>query len=314
MARIRTIKPEFFRHEKLQDLAAEYGAEIMLVFAGLWGHCDKAGRFEWRPRMLKLDILPFLDFDMAAALSVLSSEGLVRRYEADGKEYGVIDSFTEHQRIGGKEAQEPPKHPEPPSECEDNQQGSNGEATGKQSGLQEGKGREGNRKGIGREGNSPNGENAREEVGSAKRADGKSSLSALPRSFTEWPEREEANRFARWFAGNLKPESIRGTESELQDWALVWYHLRVTDKRDNVAEMAEAIQWARGDPFWCRNFLTPTKLRRRDKNGQMFIDRFISEYQQQNEREKNGTRKRGITPDQLAGIFDWIDKNPAIPA
>jgi hypothetical protein len=113
----------------------------------------------------------------------------------------------------------------------------------------------------------------------------------------------------------LKPDGIRGTESELQDWALVWYHLRVTDNRQNIPEIAEAIQWARGDPFWSRNFLTPTKLRKRDKNGLMFIDRFLSEYQQQqSERGKNGTRKRGITPDQLAGIFDWIDKNDAIPA
>jgi hypothetical protein len=313
MARIRTIKPEFFRHEELQDLASEHGAEIMLVFAGLWGHCDKAGRFEWRPRTLKLDILPFLDFDIESMLSVLSGVGLVRRYEAGGKDYGVIDSFTEHQRIGGKEAQEPPKHPEPPRECDVEQQGSDGEATGKHLGLQEGKGREGNRKGIGREGNSLR-ERTRATDDTENQSDGKPSSSALPRSFMEWRDREEADRFARWFADSLKPESVRGTESELQDWALVWYHLRITDKRENVAEMAEAIQWARGDQFWCRNFLTPTKLRKRDKNGQMFIDRFISEYQQQNERERNGTRKRGITPDQLAGIFDWIDRNPAIPA
>lgn len=45
MARIRTIKPEFFRHEGLQDLEqANPGAYAMLVFAALWGHCDKHGR------------------------------------------------------------------------------------------------------------------------------------------------------------------------------------------------------------------------------------------------------------------------------
>ena len=128
MARIRTIKPEFFRHEGLQDIeVANPGKHAMLVFAGLWGHCDKAGRFEWKPRSLKLDILPFLDFDMADTLDLLWRSGFVHRYESEGREYGEIASFEKHQRIGGKEAQEPAKHPEPT----EYKQGSIGEATGK---------------------------------------------------------------------------------------------------------------------------------------------------------------------------------------
>ncbi len=139
MARIRTIKPDFFRHEGLQELELAHPGEYpMFVFAGLWGHCDKAGRFEWKPRMLKLDILPFLDFDMAGTLEILERADFVRRYEVDGKTYGVIDSFPEHQRIGGKEAQDPEKFPAPTEK----QEGSTREALGKQKGLQEGKGRE----------------------------------------------------------------------------------------------------------------------------------------------------------------------------
>lgn len=150
MARIRTIKPEFFRHEGLQDIeVANPGKHAMLVFAGLWGHCDKAGRFEWKPRSLKLDILPFLDFDMADTLDLLWRSGFVHRYESEGREYGEIASFEKHQRIGGKEAQEPAKHPEPT----EYKQGSIGEATGKHSGLQEGKGREKEEEGKGKERN-----------------------------------------------------------------------------------------------------------------------------------------------------------------
>lgn len=138
MARIRTIKPEFFRHEGLQDLeSANNGACVMLVFAGLWGHCDKAGRFEWKPRTLKLDILPFLDFDMGETLALLCEAGFIRQYEISNRKYGEILSFEKHQRISGKELQEPEKYPEP-TECD---QGSNGEATGKHMGSQEGKGR-----------------------------------------------------------------------------------------------------------------------------------------------------------------------------
>lgn len=137
MARIRTIKPDFFRHEGLQDLEiANPGLYPMMVFAGLWGHCDKAGRFVWNARMLKLDILPFLPFDMDRVLLVLEQAGFICKYEADGKEYGEIPSFSEHQRINGKEAQEPEKHPCNP----ENYSGSNGEA-GETTGR-EGKGRE----------------------------------------------------------------------------------------------------------------------------------------------------------------------------
>ena len=145
MARIRTVKPDFFRHEGLQDLeAANVGKYPMLVFEGLWGHCDKAGRFEWRPRMLKLDILPFLAFDMTETLGLLVEAGYIERYEVDGVQYGAIHTFTDHQRIGGKESQEPAKCPSPEegntSEQTAKQQGSNGEALGIAG--REGKGRE----------------------------------------------------------------------------------------------------------------------------------------------------------------------------
>lgn len=149
MARIRTIKPDFFRHEGLQDLATEHGAHVMLVFAGLWGHCDRFGRFECRPRHLKLDILPFLDFDMAEAIQALESAGFVQTYEVGSKRYGYIPSFSDHQRFGGKEASEPAKYPEPPVK----QEGSNGEAMvhqspplewnkGMENGIREGEGSE----------------------------------------------------------------------------------------------------------------------------------------------------------------------------
>lgn len=145
MARIRTIKPDFFRHELLQDLEITHpGACPMLVFAGLWGHCDKAGRFLWRPKHLKLDILPFLPFDMASTLAILQQAGLLKKYNVSGLDYGLIPSFVEHQRIGGKEAQEPEKFPAPSGEAKVKKRGSTGEAAGKQPGLQEGKGREGN--------------------------------------------------------------------------------------------------------------------------------------------------------------------------
>jgi len=146
MARIRTVKPDFFRHEILQDLEiAHPGAYPMMVFEGLWGHCDNKGRFEWKPRMLKLDILPFLPFDMAATLAILESAGMLKRYTVAGKEYGEVPTFEKHQRLSGKEATEGEKFPAP----EEN----NCEAQGKQRGSvgEIPKSQEGKRKGIGKE-------------------------------------------------------------------------------------------------------------------------------------------------------------------
>lgn len=117
MARIRSIKPEFFIDEDLQDLEAENpGAYCMLVYAGLWGHCSKDGVFEYRPRVLKLSILPFLNFSLETTLALLCAAGFVRRFSVEGKEYGHIPSFEKHQRISGKEAQYSPKFPTPDEE------------------------------------------------------------------------------------------------------------------------------------------------------------------------------------------------------
>jgi hypothetical protein len=114
VARIRTIKPEFFRHEGLQDLErSNPGSCCMLVFAGLFTVADKSGRFEWKPRTLKLDILPFLDFDMDKTLGLLRKAGFVVQYEVNGRLYGLIPSFSGHQRITGKEATTPSRYPSP---------------------------------------------------------------------------------------------------------------------------------------------------------------------------------------------------------
>lgn len=139
MARIRTIKPEFFRHEALQDLEiANPGMYPMMVFEALWGHCDSKGRFEWKPRTLKLDILPFLPFDMAETLAILEKAGMLHRYTVDGKEYGLIDTFEKHQRLSGKELTEGEKFPSPINKTTVKQWGSAGEIPE----SQEGKGRE----------------------------------------------------------------------------------------------------------------------------------------------------------------------------
>ena len=118
MPRIRTIKPEFFRDEILQDLQREHPElHPMLVFAALWGHCDKQGVFEWKPRQLALDILPFLWLDTSGThlghtLAILRDAERVRLLEHDGHFYGHIPTFSSHQRITGSEGKGEPRFPD----------------------------------------------------------------------------------------------------------------------------------------------------------------------------------------------------------
>jgi hypothetical protein len=103
VARIRTIKPEFFKHEGLYDLEISSGLPIRIAFAGLWGECDREGRFEWRPRRLKAAILPYDELDFAEVLAALDLHGFVVKYEVAGASYGCIPSWRSHQVINTNE-------------------------------------------------------------------------------------------------------------------------------------------------------------------------------------------------------------------
>lgn len=104
MARIRTIKPDFFRHERLFEAEQATGLPLRIAFAGLWTAADREGRFRWSPRALKLDCLPYDDVDFSRVLHALVTCGFIVQYEADGVEYGAIPSWSSHQVINNREA------------------------------------------------------------------------------------------------------------------------------------------------------------------------------------------------------------------
>lgn len=103
MARIRTIKPEFFRHEGLYEAEIESKLPLRVAFAGLWTVCDREGRFRWKPRAIKLDVLPYDDVDFSRVLDALMTRGFIVKYANDGEEYGFIPSWNSHQVINNKE-------------------------------------------------------------------------------------------------------------------------------------------------------------------------------------------------------------------
>jgi hypothetical protein len=103
MARIRTIKPSFFRHETLFEAEQATRLPLRLAFVGLWTAADREGRFRWQPRALKLDCLPYDDLDFSRVLDALATRGLIVRYEVNGTEYGYIPSWQKHQIINNRE-------------------------------------------------------------------------------------------------------------------------------------------------------------------------------------------------------------------
>lgn len=103
MARIRTIKPEFYRHLELWRAERDSGLPLRVAFSGLWCAADREGRFRWQPLVLKLDVLPFDPVDFEAVLDALVAAGFLRKYAVDGAEYGAIPSFARHQLVNNRE-------------------------------------------------------------------------------------------------------------------------------------------------------------------------------------------------------------------
>jgi hypothetical protein len=110
MPRTRSLKQDFFKDEDLCSLPME----CRLFFAGMWCQADREGRLEYRPKRLKVEIMPFDDVDVSAICQKLQNPGIDHRpekkfiiiYEVDGQKYIQLLNFKKHQR---------PHHLEKPS-------------------------------------------------------------------------------------------------------------------------------------------------------------------------------------------------------
>jgi hypothetical protein len=103
LARIRTIKPEFFRHHELYLAEIEDKMPLRVAFAGLWTAADREGRFRWIPEELKLDCLPYDKIEFQRVLIALTTRGFIEKYTVNGHDYGWIPGFPRHQVINNKE-------------------------------------------------------------------------------------------------------------------------------------------------------------------------------------------------------------------
>lgn len=96
MARIRTIKPEFWQDEKLAPL----DAVTRLVFLGLIGMADDAGRVLDNVKIIDAFIFPETSDSCREALATLSRMGRVTRgVTASGQRVIQITHWADHQRV-----------------------------------------------------------------------------------------------------------------------------------------------------------------------------------------------------------------------
>jgi hypothetical protein len=96
VARIRTIKPDFFTSEDITALSPM----ARLLYIALWCEADKEGRMVWKPKTFKLRYLPADNCDAEALCAEIVSQGLVVLY-GDGLAY--IPAFAAHQHINPRE-------------------------------------------------------------------------------------------------------------------------------------------------------------------------------------------------------------------
>lgn len=114
MGRARVVHPKFFLSEALFEAERASGLPCRLAYEGLWCEADRDGRFEWKPRVLQLAILPFDTVDFGAVLDALELHGFIRSYDVAGKRYGWIPQFLTWQKPHPREAKS--RLPPPPKD------------------------------------------------------------------------------------------------------------------------------------------------------------------------------------------------------
>jgi len=98
MARIRTIKPQFWTHEILSSLPEA----THLLAAALLNYADDDGHFNANPGLIKAECSPLREPSVSIhdSLIHLSNAGYIQLGSVlDGRRYGRIPKFAEHQVI-----------------------------------------------------------------------------------------------------------------------------------------------------------------------------------------------------------------------
>lgn len=112
MARLRTVKPEFFGDEKLSTISRD----ARLTFIGMLIQSDDYGVVKGHPVWLKNSIYPYDDIklsDFQKWLSEIESMQAIIPFTHNGERFYFIRKFSEHQKVDNPSKW---KNPEPPED------------------------------------------------------------------------------------------------------------------------------------------------------------------------------------------------------
>lgn len=97
MARIRTIKPEFFTSDDVVALTPW----ARLLYIALWCEADREGRLQWKPGTFKRRYFPDDNINIDQVAGELLGQGLVVPY---GDGLAFIPKFSKHQHVNPRES------------------------------------------------------------------------------------------------------------------------------------------------------------------------------------------------------------------
>lgn len=95
MARIRTIKPDYWTDERV----GECSVSARLLFIACWNFADDHGGLDRSSKQLKAQAFPYDAIDCEPLVQELLDVGLLVEYSANGKTYLHIKGFRKHQKV-----------------------------------------------------------------------------------------------------------------------------------------------------------------------------------------------------------------------
>lgn len=106
MARIRSVKPEFWTSEQV----AECSPNARLLFIGIWNFCDDYGVHPASCARLKMQIFPSDSLsvsDVKALVGEIVAAKLMVEYQVDGESFWHVTGWDRHQKIDMKTGKYP---------------------------------------------------------------------------------------------------------------------------------------------------------------------------------------------------------------
>ncbi|MFF0736829.1 hypothetical protein ACFYVK_35110 [Streptomyces chartreusis] len=243
MARIRSIKPEFFTSLTIADLPLS----ARLTFIGLWTYVDDNGVGPADPRLIRAAIWPLEETPdilqrTREDLQSLQAARLITLYEASGRPLVMVNSWAEHQKVSHPRKPRFPALDELP-QCRDQDSSATPEDSqsppeDRQSALED---------------DAP-------EQGAGSREQGKGiEGNSEAATSDESPPRPDVERVCEHLAAVI--EKGGGKKQRISK---TWRNdVRLLLDVDGVTpeQAITAIDWAHADDFWNAHILSPGKLR-----------------------------------------------------